>query len=409
MQLIKDGMCNEFSFVVKKWKDIKKGYTHFADGDIGFAKITPCFENKKSAIFLNLKNGIGAGTTELFILRPYLKQIAREYIFYFLKRDDFIFNGVCCYKGAVGQQRVSSEFVRNTLIPIPPTNEQKLIVTQIHNLLEILGNIDTEKENFLEKISLAKSKLLDLAIRGKLLPQDVNDEPASKLLERIRKEKESASQSSKGKRKTADSYIFKGEDNLYYEKIGTETTCIQDEIPFDIPENWVWVRFDNFVKFKLGKTPDRANDDFWEDGKFSWVSISDMIPNSHIAKTKESVSQIAAQKVFNGNISPKGTLIMSFKLTVGRVSILDMNAFHNEAIISIFPFVDDSNVVRDYLFYILPMISNSGEKRNAIKGITLNSNSLSKLLLPVPPLEEQKRIVDFITRANEQLDSMVNK
>ena len=305
--------------------------------------------------------------------------------------------------------QITQKNLSNALIPLPPLKEQKRIVEAIENLTNNISSLDEEYSLIEEKISLAKSKLLDLAIRGKLLPQNKDDEPASELLERIRKEKESASQSSKGKRKTADSYIFKGEDNLYYEKIGTETTCIQDEIPFDIPENWVWVRFDNFVKFKLGKTPDRANDDFWEDGKFSWVSISDMIPNSHIAKTKEYVSQIAAQKVFNGNISPKGTLIMSFKLTVGRVSILDMNAFHNEAIISIFPFVDDSNVVRDYLFYILPMISNSGEKRNAIKGITLNSNSLSKLLLPVPPLEEQKRIVDFITRANEQLDSMLNK
>ena len=93
-----------------------------------------------------------------------------------------------------------------------------------------------------EKISLAKSKLLDLAIRGKLLPQNKDDEPASKLLERIRKEKESAQTTTKGKRKTADSYIFKGEDNLYYEQIGSEIKCIQDEIPFDIPNSWAWTR-----------------------------------------------------------------------------------------------------------------------------------------------------------------------
>ena len=114
-----------------------------------------------------------------------------------------------------------------------------------------------------------------------------------------------------------------------------------------------------------------------------------------IYDTKEKVSRIAAQAQL-GNISPAGTLLMSFKLTVGRTSILNIDAYHNEAIISVFPYVDNAYIIRNYLFYVLPYISNLGDSKEAIKGKTLNSKSLYKMFLPVPPLQEQKRIIDRI-------------
>lgn len=114
-----------------------------------------------------------------------------------------------------------------------------------------------------------------------------------------------------------------------------------------------------------------------------------------IYDTKEKVSRIAAQAQL-GNISPAGTLLMSFKLTVGRTSILNIDAYHNEAIISVFPYVDNAYITRNYLFYVLPYISNLGDSKEAIKGKTLNSKSLYKMFLPVPPLQEQKRIIDRI-------------
>lgn len=113
-----------------------------------------------------------------------------------------------------------------------------------------------------------------------------------------------------------------------------------------------------------------------------------------VKTTKETVSECT--KSLFGEISPAGTLIMSFKLTVGRTSLLNISAYHNEAIISIYPFIDKDYQARNYLFYILPVISNLGNSRDAIKGKTLNSKSLNKLLLPLPPLEEQGRIVTMI-------------
>lgn len=170
----------------------------------------------------------------------------------------------------------------------------------------------------------------------------------------------------------------------------------EEEIPFQIPTTWKWVRLGEIINFKIGKTPKRDNNNYW-DGNIPWVSIADMIDGEKIISAKEQVSKIAAKEVFS-DISPKGTLLMSFKLTVGRVSILDCDAYHNEAIISIYPFFDNNNIVKNYLFKMLPFMSNFGETKNAIKGKTLNSTSIYNLLIPLPPLEEQKRIVEILNK-----------
>lgn len=121
-----------------------------------------------------------------------------------------------------------------------------------------------------------------------------------------------------------------------------------------------------------------------------------------VTETKEKVSEEAAQTQF-GEISPRGTLLMSFKLTVGRTSVLDIEAYHNEAIISIYPYIDKEYITRNYLFYVLPFISNLGDSKDAIKGKTLNSKSLYKMLLPVPPLNEQERIINQIKQLYSKL------
>jgi type I restriction enzyme S subunit len=196
-----------------------------------------------------------------------------------------------------------------------------------------------------------------------------------------------------------DSVIFKGDDNKYFEKRGKELVCIDDEIPFEIPNSWEWVRFGSIINMRMGKTPARGDVDYWTNGKTPWVSISDMFDYGIITNTKEKVSDFAIQTAFGGNIVPKGTLIMSFKLTVGRTSLLDIDAVHNEAIISIIPYFDKKDSLRDYLFYVLPLISNFGDSKDAIKGKTLNSTSLFNLLIPLPPIADQRRIVNAIVTA----------
>ncbi len=166
------------------------------------------------------------------------------------------------------------------------------------------------------------------------------------------------------------------------------------DTPFDIPDSWEWVRFKDLVDYSMGKTPPRKETEYWSNGTLPWVSIADLVADGTVTATKECVNSFAAENTFKGKISKAGTLLMSFKLTVGKVSILGIDAFHNEAIISIYPFVDPDKITTMFLFATLPLLSQSGDTKSAIKGNTLNSDSLDALLIPLPPIMEQKRIFD---------------
>lgn len=265
------------------------------------------------------------------------------------------------------------------LFPVPPIEEQQRIVDKLDI---ILSEIDSygEAEKELEKLQKAfpgdiqKSVLL-YAMQGKLVEQCPDEGTGEDLYQQVVAEK--------------DKLIKEGK----IKKEKTLATITDDEIPFDIPDSWKWVRFGEIVDFRLGKTPPRVDAKAWGND-YRWVSISDMVSGGHVNQTKEGISETGFQSAFGGVISPKGTLIMSFKLTIGCVSILDIDALHNEAIISIFPIVNKNEIMRDYLFKIMPYVSKTGDSKKAIKGNTLNSKSISNLLVPLPPLAEQKRIVD---------------
>ena len=137
MQKICATYGSEFYYDEVQWKTIKTGYTHFADGDVAFAKITPCFQNRKSVIFIGLPNGIGAGTTELKVMRPYGETINRWYLLYFLKSPYFIDEAQ--FKGTANQQRIITGYLENKLFPLPPKFEQDRIVQRIKQLASIMS------------------------------------------------------------------------------------------------------------------------------------------------------------------------------------------------------------------------------------------------------------------------------
>ena len=248
------------------------------------------------------------------------------------------------------------------------------------------------------KAEQLRKSILQLAIQGKLVPQDPNDEPASVLLERIHAEKQRLIKEGKIKKDKNDSVIFKGDDNRYYEKVGSEVKDITNDLPFEIPDSWAWARFSQIVSFELGKTPDRHTDKFWSNGRYPWFAISDLQERSIVSSTKEKISSVALKEKFAGKLVPQGTLLMSFKLTVGRTSILGVDAVHNEAIISVFPIIADKDTTRNFLFNTLSLIVEYVETTDAIKGATLNSSKLSSMLVPLPPLAEQIRIVNEIKK-----------
>ena len=298
--------------------------------------------------------------------------------------------------------------MRNFLIPVPPITEQHRIILGMVRLahsidryndaqtkLDLLNNVLNEK---------LKKSVLQEAIQGKLVPQIASEGTAQELLEQIKGEKPKLVKEGKLKKSALnDSVIFRSDDNKYYEQIGEKCNDITDEVPFDLPYNWCWCRFSNIASMTIGKTPARSEQTYWINGKYNWVSISDMVDGGSISTTKEKVSDLAVKEVFSAPISEKGCLLMSFKLSIGKTSILDIDAFHNEAIITIRPVIDKEYAMRNYLFKVLPLIANLGESKDAIKGKTLNSKSLSNLLIPLPPLQEQQRIIKQMNILSKQL------
>ena len=224
-----------------------------------------------------------------------------------------------------------------------------------------------------------KNSILQRAIEGRLVEQKAEEGIGEELYKLIQKEKKKLIKAGMLKKQKALPEIKEG------------------EIPFEIPKTWKWVRLGELVNFKMGKTPPRTELQWWKP-QVPWVSIADMQEDGLITDTKEGISSEALEKKFFNSISKKGTLLMSFKLTVGRVSILGIDAVHNEAIISIYPTVDSEDIFKSFLFKILPFITKFGETKNAIKGKTLNSASINNLLFPLPPLAEQKRIVEKLEK-----------
>ena len=214
--------------------------------------------------------------------------------------------------------------------------------------------------------------VLDLAVRGKLVEQDPADESASELLKRIDEGKDRLAGFNRAKK-------------------SRELPPIDPrETPFELPPTWQWVYFGNIVDFSAGRTPPRKESSYWNTGDFPWVSIADMEDGKTVQSTKETVSAEARLNVFKREPDPPGTMIMSFKLTIGKIAKLGIPAFHNEAIISIWPHLAELD---SFLFRVLPDLARAGKAKGAIKGATLNRKSLSKIMVPLPPLPEQHRIV----------------
>ena len=190
-------------------------------------------------------------------LRPFLPICVRfyYYVMYYLK------NTGCIGGKGIGIQGLSSGALHQILIPVPSVEESERIVAELTRLWPLLGKYEKKQEQLRQLHSslnmCLKKSLLQEAIQGRLVPQDPSDEPASELLQRIREEKLRLVKEGKLKKKDiTDSVIFKGDDNRHYEKIGNAVTCIENEIPFDIPDSWQWVRLNDICEYiQRGKSP----------------------------------------------------------------------------------------------------------------------------------------------------------
>ena len=301
---------------------------------------------------------------------------------------------------------VSREQVLSLMLALPPIKEQIRIIDYIEKLTDKIYQIDKASNDLEENIQLAKSKLLDLAIRGKLLPQNKDDEPASKLLERIRKEKGSAQTTTKGKRKTVDSYIFKGGDNLYYEQIGSETKCIQDKIPFDIPNSWAWTRLESIVIIN-------PKNDAEETTEVSFVPMSkikDGLSNEFSYDIKKWGEVKKGYTHFaNGDIGfAKITPCFENKKSVVFTKLKNGIGAGTTELFVLRPYI--SSVLSDFILAYVKrdaFISDGIKSFNGVVGQQrISSEFVKNSLFPLPPAEEQARICEFLTSAFTKLDSL---
>ncbi len=342
----------------------------FNKNDILYSKLRP-YLNK-----VLIANNTGFCSSEIVPIQPNIF-INSLYTVLFFKNPFFLnYANKCSY--GVKMPRLGTTSAKLALFPLPPLKEQERIVKKVDELMALCDKLEQEEEKLLAldkhfADTLPKS-ILQYAVEGKLVPQDIHDEPASLLYDKIIKE----------------TLIKQGK----IKKENPLPPITDDEIPYDIPENWKWVRLGEVCNLSIGKTPERKIAEYWKDGIYNWVAISDMINGGLINQTKEKISQIAYNKVFKKDILPIGTLLFSFKLTIGKVSLLNIPAYTNEAICAITPYLYDN--IKYYLLKILPILNLLDNANDAIKGKTLNLQTLPLILIPLPPLKEQERIVEKV-------------
>ena len=382
MACISPGFSRNFTYEIRQWDSVKSGFTVFADNDVGIAKITPCFENRKSVLFKNLVNGFGAGTTELHILRPIHDILSDTFLFWFVKTESFIKNGIACFSGAVGQQRISRDYVANTLFPLPPLAEQKRIVEKIEQLFRQADIIEQNRLALKTRIRQTRSRVLDLAVRGKLTEQRPEEGSAEELLERIREEKQR----------------LIAEGKLKKEKPLPEIT--EEEIPFDIPAGWKWCRYIDLFTHSSGKALKQSDTDGIE---------REYITTSNIYWNRFDLTKVRTMYFKDSELEKctvkKGDLLLCNGGDVGRAAIwnYDYNICIQNHVSRLRPI--NPQIQIKYFFYLLWYYKTSGfisGKRIGISSLTVND--ILSLAIPLPPLAEQKRIVEKIEQIFETLD-----
>ena len=245
-----------------------------------------------------------------------------------------------------------------------------------------------------------KNSILQMAVQGKLVPQDPNDEPASVLLERIRKEKEQLIKEGKIKKEKNPSYIFRGADNLPYEKVGkNEPVCIADEVPFEIPESWEWVRLGNIFQHNTGKALNASN---------RTGSLLPYITTSNLYWDRFELGNLREMYFSENEIekctATKGDLLVCEGGDIGRAAIwmFDEDIRIQNHIHKLRSYTEVCTEFFYYLFYLYKHAGWIGGKGIGIQG--LSANALHALLFPLPPLSEQKRIVSKIKESEPLME-----
>ena len=340
----------------------------------------------KSACYFNLLNGIE---------RKYIKIVLQTD--YFLEYTKRVATGSTI-------KNVPLSGMRNVLIPIPPKDEQQVIIDKLSSLKLLIEkfNIEQSQLNKLnaELRSVLKKSILQEAIQGKLLPQITEEGTAQELLEQIRQEKQRLVKEGKLKKSALlDSIIYKGDDNKYFEKIGTIEKDITDEIPFEIPNSWCWIRLNNLCNITNGFTPLRTEPKFWENGNINWFTVEDIRKQGeYIYQTTQKITELAVSK---DRIVRAGSVLLCCTASVGQCAMTMIPTTTNQQFNALTIKEEYRCLVNDEFLYLF--VKTLAPILHDLAGKTtfefISVKKVGNILVPIPPVLEQCRICKVTNKA----------
>lgn len=343
----------------KPWAKVKKGFSRFQEGDLLVAKITPCFQNRKSCVAKSLINGTGAGSTEFHVMRC-VSGVDAKFLLYFFKSEYFIRYGVNHFNGTVGQQRVGAQDIKDCLIPVPSVEEQVRIVAKLEDAFAEIDRAEKAYEELQTLAGVLRGQILQEAIQGKLVPQ------------------------------------------LAEEGVVEQIGVAPDERPFEIPKSWKWRALDEIFKFVdyRGKTPTKTTDGV------RLITASNVRQGYVDHKRIEFISSEEYIDRQNRGISKKGDILFTTEAPLGNVALADLDVYSaGQRVITLQTDLENKKLL---MYFMLSPYFQKALKNNAT-GTTaqgIKAARLKKLMLPVPPVEEQARIASKVEELLKQVDAL---
>ena len=298
--------------------------------------------------------------------------------------------------------------IKSKLIPIPPINEQNRLQNKLNKIYNYITGISSEREGLSELIQTTKSRILDLAIRGQLVPQNPDDEPASVLLERIRSEKEELIKQGKIKRDKKESIIFKGEDNSYYRNKKGQLICIDKELPYELPDGWTWAMLPEVVFFQEG--PGILKKDFRKNG-VPLIRISGLQTEKVLLTGCDYLDEEMVKNKWEHFKLDLGDVILCTSASIGKASIVGCEAVGAIPYTGQIRFKMSEAIIRDYFLYLATSSVYLDQVNKMKTGNCIQHygpTHLKEVYVPLPPINEQKKIANKLKIIFSQFNSLEN-
>ena len=340
------------------------------------------------------------------------RSICNPYIQLFI--NSYLFRGQLDGATTTTINQVTQSMLRKQLCPLPPLEEQKRIVEKYNELLPLITKYEkvytsaTKLQNDFP-IQLRRS-ILQWAVQGKLVPQDPSDEPAEKLLERIREEKQRLVKEGKIKKDKHESIIFR-RDNSHYEKRGSEEVCIDDEIPFEVPDSWEVIRLNDIGDYRKGPFGSSLTKSMFVPQGIDTVKVYEQknaIQKDHTLGSYYIKRDYYESKMSSFTVLP-GDIIVSCAGTIGETYVMPSDielGIINQALMRMRIYAPiNIDYFLLYFDYVIKKEAKENSKGSAIKNIP-PFEIFKKIIFPLPPLEEQKRIVEQVQRMLQWCDKL---